>query len=405
MSAPPNPQAPQDPSAPVHRFWDSQPVPHTNADFARSIQQMGEFETKEEKLARIPRDPYPLPPGYEWFHVNIDNDAEMQKVYNLLQDHYVEDTEGMFRFRYSIPFLRWALKPPGYLPQWHIGVRAQATGTYVGFISAVPSSVRCGERELKMVEINFLCVHKKLRAKRLAPVLIMEITRRVNLEGIFQAIYTAGVEIPTPICKARYYHRSLDPKKLIAVNFTHLQPRMTLARTIKLYALPANPTIPGFRALTPADVPHVRPILNDYLRQFEVSLVFTTDEEFGHWFLPRPDVIQSFVVENPETHEITDFVSYYVLSSSVLHNVQYPVITAAYGFYYFNKSVPLTVLMRNALIMAVKHCDVFNVLDLLHNREFFDDLHFGQGDGNLNYYLYNWKMPQIEPPRLGVVLV
>ena len=35
-------------------------------------------------------------------------------------------------------------------------------------------------------EINFLCIHKKLRAKRLAPVLIKEVTRRVNLRGIFQ---------------------------------------------------------------------------------------------------------------------------------------------------------------------------------------------------------------------------
>lgn len=34
-----------------------------------------------------------------------------------------------------------------------------------------------------MVEINFLCVHKVLRDKRLAPVLIQEITRRVNLQG------------------------------------------------------------------------------------------------------------------------------------------------------------------------------------------------------------------------------
>lgn len=38
-------------------------------------------------------------------------------------------------------------------------------------------------RQLKMVEINFLCVHKKLRDKRLAPLLIKEITRRVNLTG------------------------------------------------------------------------------------------------------------------------------------------------------------------------------------------------------------------------------
>ena len=54
-----------------------------------------------------------------------------------------------------------------------------------------------------MVEINFLCVHKKLRSKRVAPVLIREITRRVNLRGIFQAVYTAGVVLPKPIAKCR----------------------------------------------------------------------------------------------------------------------------------------------------------------------------------------------------------
>ena len=54
-----------------------------------------------------------------------------------------------------------------------------------------------------MVEINFLCVHKKLRSKRVAPVLIKEITRRVNREGIFQAVYTAGVLLPKPISVCR----------------------------------------------------------------------------------------------------------------------------------------------------------------------------------------------------------
>lgn len=55
-----------------------------------------------------------------------------------------------------------------------------------------------------MVEINFLCVHKKLRSKRVAPVLIREITRRVNIEGIFQAVYTAGVVLPKPVSTCRY---------------------------------------------------------------------------------------------------------------------------------------------------------------------------------------------------------
>ena len=58
-------------------------------------------------------------------------------------------------------------------------------------------------RVQKMVEINFLCVHKKLRSKRVAPVLIREITRRVNCRGIFQAVYTAGVVLPKPVASCR----------------------------------------------------------------------------------------------------------------------------------------------------------------------------------------------------------
>lgn len=83
----------------------------------------------------------------------------------------------------------------------------------------------CSEK--RMVEINFLCVHKKLRSKRLAPVLIKEITRRVHVTGMFQAVYTAGVVLPKPVAQCRYWHRSLKPKKLIEVGFSRLQVRHT----------------------------------------------------------------------------------------------------------------------------------------------------------------------------------
>lgn len=40
-----------------------------------------------------------------------------------------------------------------------------------------------------------LSFHYLLRSKRLAPVLIKEITRRVNLSGRWQAVYTAGTYV------------------------------------------------------------------------------------------------------------------------------------------------------------------------------------------------------------------
>jgi glycylpeptide N-tetradecanoyltransferase len=106
-----------------------------------------------------------------------------------------------------------------------------------------------------MAEINFLCVHKSLRTKRLAPVLIKEVTRRVNLCNIWQAIYTAGVVIPSPFAEATYYHRSLNPKKLIEVGFSSLPKNTPMARYVKLHKLPEQTQIAGLRAMTIKDVP------------------------------------------------------------------------------------------------------------------------------------------------------
>ena len=124
----------------------------------------------------------------------------------------------IYSFDYSRDFLRWALTPPEYLKDWHVGVRNKKNGKLMGFITGVPAEISVNGTLIKTAEINFLCVHKSLRSKRLAPVLIKEITRRVNLTDKWQAIYTAGVVLPRPVAKARYWHRSLNPKKLIEVS-------------------------------------------------------------------------------------------------------------------------------------------------------------------------------------------
>ena len=44
----------------------------------------------------------------------------------------------MFRFDYSIPFLRWALMPPSGNPHWIVGVRAGKRQKLFGLITGIP---------------------------------------------------------------------------------------------------------------------------------------------------------------------------------------------------------------------------------------------------------------------------
>lgn len=352
--------------------------------------------------------PYNMPKGFEWSEVDVTDPAQRTEIYDLLYQNYVEDDECMFRFDYSRDFLTWALTPPGFRKDFHLGVRSAKSNRLMAFITGVPARVRVYDESRDMVEVNFLCVHKKLRSKRLAPVLIKEITRRVNHAGMFQAVYTAGVVLPGHVASCRYYHRTLDARKLVEIGFTRLHARMTMARMQKLYKLPGTTSLGGLRPMTEEDVPEAHKLVLEYLKRFKLSVVFS-EEEFAHWLLPREGVVSSFVnVRKDEGGKevITDFCSYYHLHSSVLGNPKHTTLRAAYSFYNVAATVDLTELMRDCLILAKNEGhDVFNALNLMENERFLNDLKFGIGDGNLQYYVYNWLCPTMEHGDVGLVLL
>jgi len=64
------------------------------------------------------------------------------------------------------------------------------------------------------------------------------------------------------IYKCRYWHRSLNPKKLIEVKFSQLARNMTMQRTLKLYRLPEETKTPGFRPLEQKDIKQAYQLLN-----------------------------------------------------------------------------------------------------------------------------------------------
>lgn len=371
-------------------FWSTQPVPKLDEQVTTNEPIEGDVPVE-----KIRHEPYSLPDGFMWDTLDLEVPSILTELYNLLRDNYVEDDDCLFRFDYPSDFLIWALKPPGWKLEWHCGVRVAKNKKLVGFISGIPATLNVHSQTIKIVEINFLCVHKKLRSKRMAPVLIREITRRVNLHGIFQAVYTAGVVLPKPIATCRYWHRSLNPKKLIETRFSHLTRNMTLQRTLRLYKLPPETKCQLIRPLEERDVPQAHMLLSKYLVKFKLSPVFS-QEEFQHWFLPRTQIIDTYIVERNGV--ITDLISFYTLPSTVVNNQLHKSIKAAYAFYNVATSMSLQDLMQDALILAKNDgFDVFNALDLMDNKQFLEHLKFGVGDGNLQYYLYNWKCPSVGP--------
>ncbi|CCF60763.1 hypothetical protein KAFR_0L01530 [Kazachstania africana CBS 2517] len=388
-----------------YKFWRTQQV----VSFDEKFDKEGVIDDTKTP-ADIPDKPLPLIDGFTWCNINPDDPNELDDLFVLLNENYVEDKHSVFRFNYKEAFLNWALKAPGWKIEWNVGVRVQSTGKLVAFISAIPLTLRIRDNAIPSVEVNFLCIHKQLRSKRLAPLMIMEIQRRVNRYDIWQALYTAGVVLPSPISTCRYTHRALNWTKLYETGFTDLPGDRTAPQMVAECAIPKVTKMQGLRPMKKEDVPEAFALLSKYQERFDLAHLFD-EEEFKHWFLGSQDdnkVIFSYVVEQPDG-KITDFFSFYSLPFSILGNAKHDQVEIAYLYYYatdadfeyndrFSKEATevskqrLTELVGDALILAKNMgMDVFNALTSQENTLFLENLKFGLGDGLLNFYTLNYK--------------
>lgn len=86
----------------AYKFWSTQPVPNFGEE--------AKFEDgpiKQQTVDQVAKEPPPLISGFEWCDMDISNPQENEEVRELLQGHYVEDDEALFRFNYSYSILKW----------------------------------------------------------------------------------------------------------------------------------------------------------------------------------------------------------------------------------------------------------------------------------------------------------
>lgn len=75
---------------------------------------------------------------------------------------------------------------------------------------------------MKGLETNLLAVHKNLRGKRLAQIMISEGFRKTRRDGFQIAYYTSPHSIPTPFCTCLYMNRFINCEKLVDIGFCPL---------------------------------------------------------------------------------------------------------------------------------------------------------------------------------------
>lgn len=297
--------------------------------------------------------------------------------------------------------------PSGFKTDWHVGVVvADHARNLVGFISAIPVTVSVRGENIQMAQVNFLCLHKKYISKQIAPSLMKEISRRVALDNVKVALHTIYVgTYYAPMATCKVWHRPLNPIKLIDAQFLTFPKSPIRGAALKLYRLPTSTVTRGLRVMEAKDVPALTSLLKTYLGKFTIAASFD-ETEVEHWFLPRPDIVESYVVESANQN-ITYFISFTIIPTSVKGG---STLKSADSFYIVSSTTtPRDQLLKDALILAKeKDIDVFIAIAIMDNTDaLLRDLRFKEDEQmKYYYYLYNYRLKEgVKPSEIGLVMV
>ncbi len=380
-----------------YKFWNTQPVTKLNEKV--NIDCQIEPDKQSDELSNVSLN---LPLDFEWCTFNLLEHNDCTKVSEFLNDHYVENSSNGFRLQYKSDFIEWLYKNSHHIA---IGVRMKSNNnTLVAFVCGKVGKYQVNKNKLDMVDVNLLCVHKSLRGKRLAPVLIRELTRQFNLLGYSKALYTASNYLPTPVLTCNYFHRAINVKVLCETGFVKIDETTNFDAVKKANKLPKQFSNKNFKKVEEKHLDQMFELFNSYMNKYNLHPIFT-QEEFNYLFYGNKFVV-CYILDDEEGN-VLDFISYYINQSIVLkNNEKYKFIKQANLFYYTSLNETPYKLIKDMMIVARNNSmDVFNATDNMENDSIMRELGFEDGTGISNYYLYNWKVKPLQNIQCSLLLL
>lgn len=336
-------------SPPMGKFWKTQPV-----ERGKSVGIIN--NTVNAVSAQTP-----LPEGFRWAVVE-----DVEKIVEFLNKYYVEDSASEYRISYSNKFFDFLFSFPKHKSEYSLGLFKG--DSLVGYIMAREHEMSLRNKSYRIVSANFLCLSKEYRNRDFAPLLIREITRIANLNGIFQAIFTAEKELGFSICKVSYYHYPMNASRLLNSkmidSLNDAKPIPVCREDTKLVSDPS--------------------VFNEAYQQMSKKFVLHerfSPDAFKHVFTGMPNAFYTLYNENT-----SEFASFYLVDTlCLLSGIS---IKRAYLYYWSGTEQ----IIQDAIAISHKlGVDMFDALETADNLPVLKKLRFIVGTGALRYHIYNIK--------------
>ena len=249
--------------------------------------------------------------------------------------------------------------------KWFFAINYEEENQLIGCMKWYFLYARVGGKTLKLFHVLF----RVNATHEVGNLMFKELFRRVKLYGISQGLMYSTID-------------------------TILKPVTTVTSWTYIFhgenlPLPHSPKTPGWRAMTSKDILSALTLTNKYTSQFEIGRIFQSEEEFSYCFMcPMiENYMQTYVVEDPVTHDITDVVGYKLDKSKDSITVAFCTILIA------AKSPPRQLLIDILVCARQAMADMFNTLQFGLGRDVFENL-FNYGK-RVHWHLLNYQYNEI----------
>jgi len=273
------------------------------------------------------------------------------------------------------------------------------TDTIVGLIIGKRKRITIENNTHDMVDVNFLCLQKRLRNLHLAPYLIGVLTKETVLKlNISLAYYTIAAHINSPcFAKKQMYHRPINITQLVKGGFF----KVPVSEYEKIYNDFQTEKTPVYNEYVTHELQQkLTKLINNYSKQ---TYKIYDDKSIL-------DMLSSPAFHNftfYEYDEPVDFVSFFKIES--YNNKLDASYKNGYLFVVALKSQEPTHL-KAIFDSIARYCLQNNILDVLTLTDIFvntvySKMQFIPGTGILNYYMFNMDMIPIENSKNGLVTI
>ncbi|VVU94549.1 Myristoyl-CoA:protein N-myristoyltransferase, N-terminal domain [seawater metagenome] len=378
-----------------HPFWETQPVSNEISNPGLIDDKLKGYNNKNET---------PLPDGLEWHHLDINQ--ELPVLIDFLKRHFMSIND-CFTLNYQESLVKWFLdfKDEDFncksSPRL-LSISIKKENKLLGYICAAPAYIKIGEKINETAIVNFLCIHKKLRKLRLAPLLIKELIRRcrVHLPHILiSPIFTAKYLPFQPILDAKYYFRYLNFEKLNNNRFVNV-------KNYENYDIPTLDSNITFRPMLPDDISQAYELFLKNIKDKKLSIYFKNKEQFTRYFSNKiidgelNGPIYTFVVT--QNNKVTDWISCYSLPYQVEYNKNELQVL---NLLRLEQGETDYLTLFNLMFKSAKELN----FDLFCTLDFFDiknksELKFESQDVEISYYTFNYDCGIINSSECSLIL-